>query len=112
MLADIPQARGAEQGIGDGVQHDIRIAVPGQPAIVRNLDPAQHDRPFAGEGMNVETHSSSADQTRSLELLGALPVGGARELVEHRIPFDGNDLEPRSDQERRFVRGLPQAAFG
>ena len=59
MLADIAEAGGAEQGIGDRVEHDVGIAVAGEAAVVRHLDAAEHDRAFAGEGVNVEAHAGA-----------------------------------------------------
>ena len=38
MLADVAEAGGAEQGVGDGVKHDVGVAVAGKPAAVRNCD--------------------------------------------------------------------------
>ena len=51
MLADISEARGAEQGVGDGVQHDVRVAVTGEAAAVRDGDAAEHHRALAAKGM-------------------------------------------------------------
>ena len=38
MLADVAEAAGAEQGIGDRVEDDVGIAVAGKAAAVRHLD--------------------------------------------------------------------------
>ena len=61
MLADVAKARRAEQSVGDRVEHHVGIAVAGQTAAVRHLDPAEHHRPFAGEGVDVEAHSGARD---------------------------------------------------
>ena len=53
------RGRRAEQGVGDGVEHDIGIAVAGQAAVVRDGDPAEHHRAVAGKGMDVEAHAGA-----------------------------------------------------
>jgi hypothetical protein len=40
MFTDIAQARRTEQGIGDCVEDDVRVAVAGEAAFVRHLDAA------------------------------------------------------------------------
>ena len=42
MATDVAQRRGAEQGIGDGVQQHIGIRVPEQPCHVVNVHAADH----------------------------------------------------------------------
>ena len=71
MLADIAQAGGAEQCIGDGVEHDVGIAVAGETAIMRDGNPAHHDRPFAGKGVDVEAHAGRGDQPRAGQIASA-----------------------------------------
>ena len=44
MLADVAEAGGAEQGVGDRMEHDVGIAVAGKAALVRDRDAAEHDR--------------------------------------------------------------------
>ena len=64
MLADVAEAGRAEQGVGDGVKDDVGIAVAGKPAAVGHVDAAEHDRTFAGEGVDVEAHASARDKPR------------------------------------------------
>ena len=59
MLADVAEAGGAEQGVGDRVEHDVGIAVPGEAAGVRHCDAAEHDRAVAGKGVDVEAHAGA-----------------------------------------------------
>ena len=72
MLADVAEAGRAEQRVGDGMEDDVGIAVAGEAAAVRDCDAAEHDRPFAGEGVNVEAHAGARDQPAGQPLLGAL----------------------------------------
>jgi hypothetical protein len=57
MLADIPKASCAQQSIGNRVEDNVGVAVPGQPARMWHYDAAEHDGAFAGEGMDVEAHT-------------------------------------------------------
>ena len=58
-----PSAGGAKQGIGDRVEDDVRVAMAGKATIVRNGDAAEHDRPFAGEGVDIEAHAGARDRS-------------------------------------------------
>ena len=63
-----PSAGCPQQGVGDGMEDDVGIAVAGQPAFMRYGNPADHDRPFAGKGMDVEPHSGAGNEP------GAVPT--------------------------------------
>ena len=94
MLADIAEAGGAEQCVGDGVEDDVGIAVAGEAAVVGDGNPAEHDRPVAGEGVDVEAHAGARhDQARAQDRFGPLAIGGGRQLVEHRIALDDRHLQ-------------------
>ena len=56
MLADVAQSGCPQQCVGNGMEDDVGIAVAGKPALMRNLNSAHHQRPLAGECMNVESH--------------------------------------------------------
>ena len=55
MLADIAQAGGAQQGVGDGVADDVGVGVPDQPARMLDPQPAQDQRPALAQPMRVVT---------------------------------------------------------
>ena len=59
MLADIPQRGGAEQGVGNRVKRDICVAMAGQASRVRDRRTAEHDRPFAGKAVNIESEAGA-----------------------------------------------------
>ena len=77
MLADIAKAGGAEQSVGDRMKDDVGVAVAGKAAAMRNLDPAKHDRAFAGEGVDVEAHAGARTKPAGEPLLGALEIRSA-----------------------------------
>ena len=49
---------------------------PASPRLMRDFDPAEHDRAFAGKGVDVEPHAGARDQASGEPLLGAVEVGG------------------------------------
>ena len=53
MLADITDPHGAEDGVADGVQHDIAVRVPEQAARAVDADAAQHERAPLDEAVQV-----------------------------------------------------------
>lgn len=55
-LADVPQGGGAEDGVGDGVQQHIGVAVPDQVVVVRHSDPTHQQRTPRGQAMRVVTN--------------------------------------------------------
>ena len=89
MLADVAKPCSAQQGVGDGMEHDVSIAVPGKPAVMRHGNSAEHNRPVPAKGMHIEAEACAGDQARRQQLLGAGEVGGIGQLVEHRIALDG-----------------------
>ncbi len=58
-VANIAEAGRAEQGVGDGVQHHIGVAMPGEAARVRNADAAKQQRPAFFQAMSVVTNSDA-----------------------------------------------------
>jgi hypothetical protein len=105
MLANIAKGSGAQQGVGNGVQHDIGIAVSGEAAAVGNRDSAEHHRSVTRECMNVEAHAGPWDQARREPLFGALEVGGHCELFERRITLDRGDDHACRSHDTGFISG-------
>ena len=52
-VADVAEAGGAEQGVGDGVQHDVGVAVAGEAARMLDADAAEQERPAGFEPVGV-----------------------------------------------------------
>src|SRR5688572_9422207 len=64
VLANVAQTGRAKHGVRNGVKDDVRVAVAGKAARMRNGDPAEHDRAFALKCVNVETHAGARHQPR------------------------------------------------
>src|SRR4051794_36053655 len=112
MLADISKAGSAEQSVGDGVEHDVGVAVTGKAAAVRHLDAAEHHRPLAREGVDVEAHAGPRAETTSEPLLGPFEIGGQGQLRERRVALDSRDLHARGTKHGRFIgRGWSSPAL-
>ena len=52
-LADVAEAGGAEQGVGDGVQHHVGVGMADQAARMLDADAAQDQRPAFGQPVRV-----------------------------------------------------------
>ena len=100
-----PSAGRAEQRVGDRMKHDIGVAVTGEPARVGNGNPAEHHRPFAGEGVDVEAACRCAGPASTASHCSARSeVGGRGELLQRRVAFDGGDAHSGGAQPRSFRR--------
>ena len=99
MLADIAEAGGAEQSVGDGVKRDVGVAVAGKAALVGDRDAAEHDWPIAGKGVDVEAHASARNQCSGDPLLGTAEILRGGDLVEFGIAFDQGDPHPGRPQD-------------
>ena len=53
MLADVAFGERAEHRVGQGVQGDVGVGMADETAVVRDRDPAEHDRGPGAEGMDV-----------------------------------------------------------
>jgi hypothetical protein len=53
VVADVPGAGGAEQGIDHGMRDDVGIGMTAEPALVRDLHPAEDQRPSLLEAVAV-----------------------------------------------------------
>ena len=53
VLAYVTQRTGAENGIDDGVQRDIRVAVAGKAPVVLDPEPAEPQLLTCGEAVDV-----------------------------------------------------------
>ena len=62
MVADVALADRAEQGVGDGVEGDVGVAVALEAAVVRDPHAAQPQRLAGGEGVDVEAEAGAAGQ--------------------------------------------------
>ena len=105
MLADVVEAGGAKDGIGDGVEDDVGVAVPGKPAAVGHRDTAEHHGSFAGEGVDVKAHAGARNEPASEPLFGAADVGRRGDLLERGIALHGSDPHSRGANHGRLVGG-------
>jgi tRNA-dihydrouridine synthase B len=72
---------------------------------VRHRDAAEHHRPVAGEGMDVEAHAGTGDKASGEPLFGTAEVGRGGDLVERGIALDGGDPHARGAEDGCFVGG-------
>ena len=59
VLADVAEPGGAEQRVDDRVGEDVGVGVARQPAVARNLDPAQDQRPAGLEAVGVDADAGA-----------------------------------------------------
>jgi hypothetical protein len=58
QLANVAQRGGSQQGVGDGVQQDIGIAMADQVLVVGDVDPAEPERSARRKPMSVVPDSN------------------------------------------------------
>ena len=105
MLTDIAKACGSEQGIGDGMENDVCIAVTCKSAAVRNLDAAEHERSITRESVDVEAEAGARAGSSGKPLLGTFEVGSEGQLLERRITFDRSDAHAGGAKHAGFIGG-------
>jgi len=111
VFANVPQAGRAKHGVRNGVKDDVRVAVAGKAARMRDGGPAEHDRAFALKCVNVEAHAGARHQPGREDGLRSGPVGGGRQLFEHRIAFNRRHLQSCSQHHCGFIRRCLPARF-
>ena len=57
-IADVAEASGSQQGIGNGMQQDVRIAVAQQAAVEVDFDPAQDQGPVGRKAMRIVSQTN------------------------------------------------------
>ncbi len=57
MTTDVTLACRTEQGVDDGVCHDIGVAVAEQAGLSLELHPAQHEAPTLSKAVDVESYA-------------------------------------------------------
>ena len=97
--AEVALARGAQQRVGDGVQHDVTVRVTGQPRRARDLDPAQAQARAGAERMAVVAEAD-AHGCGDERLFDPAQVVGERHLevrgfTGDRMDTNGTGLEQR-----------------
>ncbi len=108
MLADVAKPRGAEQGVGDRVEHDVGVAMPGEAARVGDGNPAEHDRAVAAEGVDVEAHAGARGQAARQPVARREQSRRRSNLVERGIAVDGCNREARRPAPRSSRRSAAQ----
>jgi hypothetical protein len=61
VLADVAQGRGAEQGVGHGVEHHVRVRVAEQAAWVVDPDTSEDQRTSLHQSMRVVSQTYAHD---------------------------------------------------
>ena len=93
MRADVAVAEGAENGIGDRVEHDVGVGMTDKAAVVRDRDAAEHHLVAGAKCVHVEA-DADAHVTEAERLLGKqtpvrrCDVGDRSELGVDRIARD------------------------
>ena len=57
VVSDVAQGGGTQQGIAQGVDGNVGIAVSQQSALPRNIDTTQPQGPALDQAVNVKSHS-------------------------------------------------------
>jgi len=107
-VPDVGERRGTEEGIHRGVKHDVGIGVAGEPALAREIHPAQPQRLPLREAVHVEPMTDAdGEPPAPLDTApGLLPVVGCRDLDVPRVARDERDRDPRPLERFRVVGGL------
>ena len=79
QAAQVAEAGGTQQGIGDGVQHDVAVRVAGEPGGARDLDATQAQAHLGTERVAVVAEADT-DGRRGERLFDAAQVVGQRHL--------------------------------
>ena len=111
-LAQVAEAAGAEQGVDHRVREDVGVRVPGEPAVVLDLDSADHQRLPLGEPVAVvtdpdpERHLAALTGAARLGTPAGLEAGSANRLQPPPPSLeDADPLDPevREELERLVV---------
>ena len=110
MHADVAVADGAQHGIGERVQNDVRIRVPAQFAIMVDPDPAEPDVVPFDEGMHIVALADAQIGQRRLEAgFSSGKIHGCRDLDVIGIAFEDMDLVTGVFRDRGIVREVMTA---
>ncbi len=93
MVADVAGPDRSEQGVGDGVEKDVGVAMSLESALVRDSDPAKPQFLAGSEGVDVEAHPGAARQPRGEARFGAGEIRFVGELGERLVAGDRGDPE-------------------
>lgn len=112
-LADVAQRRGAQEGVGQGVQEDVGIAMPDHFAIVGHSHPTDEQGPTGAQSMGVV----SDPDPWSLRSRVSLPLSGrvSSSLFPNRPLASDEGIDKtqcREGSQRQLVCGLYPLAAG
>ena len=109
VTADVTRARGAENGVGDGVTHGIRIRMSHQPLVERNRDATEHERTPGDQPMQVvavpDSHRRRATRAAK-QSLRHVEILRRRDFQVPRIAVDQMHVMARLLGEHRLVGRL------
>ena len=103
MLADIARADGAQDGVGQRMQADIRIGVADQAMIVGDGDAAKHDPLARPKTVNVKAVTHPDIHTRGEQLPGAMQIGFRRHFEILLVTAHQGDGEASCLCHRRII---------
>src|SRR5258708_30007835 len=104
MLADVAKAGGAEQCVGNGMKHDVSIAMARKAAVMRHFYAAKDERSFTREGVNVKTRAGPRNEPSGKPSLRTFEICSQGELVELRIAFHASAPHACCPKDCCFVR--------
>jgi hypothetical protein len=98
MRADIAFADRAQDGVGQGVEQHVRVAMPLQSAGMRDEEAAQPQLLAVGQRMDVEAGAGAADQCGAEALLGSGEILGQGDFPGRLRPGTGaTEMPPAGD---------------
>ena len=116
MLADVAEAGGAEQGVGDRMENDVGIAVAGEARARAGLaTPPSMIGPSPAKAWTSKPMPVRGDRRPASHCSARSKSAGSGELVEGGIAVDGGDLHAGGAKHRGLVgREAPpdQLAYG
>ncbi len=106
MAADIAFGKSAEQGIDEGMDRDVGVAVAGEAMTVRNEQAAEPEFFARFETMHVETEARAADQLLRQQALHPFMIAGQGDFLKGRVAFDEADVLADGADHLGVVGGL------
>jgi len=106
VVADIPAADGAEQGVAQGMGHDIGVGVAGQSHRMGDGHPAEHQGAAGDKAMGVEAVSDPEPRRGRIQIHDNLRQSEVLRAGDFQVrfrSFDDGDLDSRPFQQRGLV---------
>ena len=114
MKADVPFADCAECRIRDRMAERVRVRVPVEACVVRDIDPAEDEFASADEPVNVIADAEEIHEfVRALTIIITIPAAFARSWRRRKTCRDSPArvsifTEPPADSTRRIPAAMSQ----